>query len=127
MATTRSTRARSATGDNMKPVLSIDIDKNEEDTLPVRLVGQIYKVSRPKGALALKMASYASQMGGDEPSPEALQELMSTMDTLITAVFQDQADAVRARLYDPNDRLDMEHVQDLFDKLPEAFTGNPRS
>lgn len=88
--------------------------------LTVNLVGVSYSVRPPKGAMAIVLAT---KMQKAEKDPAVLLDGLG--DWLKIAVGKDEAKAIRARLEDPEDALDFEHIMTLLQKLSEASTGNP--
>lgn len=90
--------------------------------LPVELVGIVYEVTPPKSSLAMKLAVRA-KTSGDDPSL-----MVDTLYEWVDSAFGDEAPAVRARLEDPKDLLDIIHISKLMEVIVKETTGgNPTS
>ena len=96
------------------------VTASERRSFLVDLVGRRYTLTPPKAALAMKAAIRAKTAGDD---PTLLME--SIMEWVRSALGDDGAADVTARLDDPADRLDIEHLTALMGKVQEATTGNP--
>ena len=101
--------------------MGIVITAEEREVIEVDLVGVHYQVTPPKASLALKIAVQAKQ--ADENDPE--QALVPITSWLGQAMGEEQAAAIRARLDDPDDLLDLSHVMKLMEKIIEVGSGNP--
>jgi len=100
----------------------IVIEAEPRKPIPVSLVDVEYLVTQPKSTVAIALAARAKTAGED---PEALR---AELDNWIDIAFgKKQAAKVKARLDDPDDDLDLEHVMSLMSKLAEAATGDPTS
>lgn len=118
----------------------IVIEAEEPELLPVTLVGVQYMILPPKSSLTLDLAEQSTERKLKDPGPNATPEqkrefqekrrklsgkAMRMVNTWIDHAFQDQAEAVRARLKDPKDRLDIKHIMELMTKVTEEVTGDP--
>jgi len=113
-------RMRMRMSQGMKPI-TIDADPVEQ--IEVNLVGVPYQINPPKAALAMRLAVEAKTMGEDPSAVNAVMD--SWMDK---AFGKSTAKAVRKRLEDDKDLLDIQHVMLLMEKIIEAQTeANPTS
>lgn len=101
--------------------MSIKIEATPKAVLDVELVGVHYSVTPPKAALALRLAVAAKQSGEDDPG--------SVVDTLnawlLMAMGEEQEKAIQARIEDPKDALDIDHLMMLMEAVIEESSGNP--
>lgn len=88
------------------------VESTPRKGIPVNLVGVDYTVRKPKAALGLRLA-VAGKKADEDP-----ENMMKAMDTLVLMVFgKKDAKAVDARLSDPEDDLDFEHLVELVQAL----------
>lgn len=100
----------------------IVIEASPRKTYEVSLVGVDYTLTPPKSALALRMANQA-RSGADGAS-----EVVDSIYSWVRSAFgADQYDGIVARLEDPDDLLDIEHLTQLMQKVMEAMTDTPTS
>lgn len=103
----------------------IVIEAPEVETIDVTLVGQHYDLIPPKTAMALRLAVEIKQVKDEDPVV-----MMGLLDRWLDFAFggKKKADAVRKRLEDPNDRLDVVHLVTLMEKVIEVqMPENPTS
>lgn len=125
----------------------IEIGGSDRKPVTVNLVGVEYSVNPPKSALALSFANTYAEIqktltttklpaakvsrakpktAQDGLDTEQLAKNMKMVDMLysfIDAVFGKQSKAVRARLNDNDDQLDIEHISELMTALFELTGG----
>ncbi|QGJ92698.1 tail assembly chaperone [Microbacterium phage Megan] len=100
----------------------IDIDSDDTD-IPVRLVGIDYVAHRPKAMLAIRLGERVNAQSLDMND---LPALIDTMGEFMRLIFgTDTAAAIMARLEDPDDRIDLAHIQRLVNRMVEVTTGRP--
>jgi hypothetical protein len=103
------------------PAPIIDIDA-EEDGIPVRLVGVDYIAHRPKSMLAIRLGEQINQ----KDVTKDLDALVETMREFVRLMFGSEvADGIMARLEDPDDQLDLPHIQRLVNAMVTVVTGRP--
>lgn len=119
----------------------IEIEADDVELIPVKLVGVEYLVNPPKTSLTMGMARSfsgieikkapkgASQAEKDEiqkKTKKASDKAQKAIDVWVLQAFgRETADKIQKRLMDPEDRLDTKHLMDLMTKLGELETGNP--
>ncbi|QGZ16721.1 hypothetical protein PBI_DEWDROP_74 [Microbacterium phage Dewdrop] len=119
----------------------IEIEADEPELIPVKLVGVQYMLNPPKASLTMNMADSFTGKEMAKPGPnaskaeleaarkEARKTAKKTRDALrvwtIQAFGKETAAAIDKRLLDPEDRLDIPHLMDLMNKVAEAGSGNP--
>lgn len=86
----------------------------------VSLVGVDYTLTAPKSILALQMATRA-RAGADAPT----EVIESILEWVRSAFGANQTKAIRKRLDDPDDLLDIDHITTLMQKVMEATTATP--
>ena len=109
-----------------------------EEQLTVNLVGVHYQVFVPKTASALDLArtvrDYESKKKNDKRTQKARTDealtMMGALDRWIESAFtEDDAADIQARLKDPREELDYDHISVLMEKVTtyatEEETGNP--
>lgn len=106
----------------------ITISAEPRKTFTVDLVGKTYTIRAPKGSAAIALASRANMTskrgkGGDAAEIEGMLSMLR--DWSRAAFGVKVAEEVLARLDDPEDDLDFQHLSDLMAKVSEASTGNP--
>ena len=80
----------------------------------VGLIGQEYVIPVPKTTLGLIVAE-RMQAAKDDPTV-----LMKELKSWVMSTFgKKQGEKVWARLFDPNDQLDIQHISDLLNQLTE--------
>lgn len=108
----------------------ITISAEPRKTFVVDLVGKTYTIRAPKGSAAIALASRANftskrGKGGGGDAAEIEGMLAMLRDWSRAAFGVKVAEEVLARLDDPEDDLDFQHLSDLMAKVSEASTGNP--
>ena len=98
----------------------IEITAEPQNQIQVKLVGVDYLVTPPKAALAIKMATQARNAARD---PEKGLEAM--WEWLRIAFGDEESQHVQARLDDPSDLLDIEHVAKLMEAVIERSVDLP--
>lgn len=99
----------------------IVINASPAKIFDVELVGFEYKVRAPKMSVLAVVASAAGKKG--KKGGDSIKHL----DDMVKIMFPQDHEAIAARLADPEDALDYQHVMDLAEQLIEAATGNPTS
>lgn len=99
----------------------IRIEAEPRKRIPVDLVGKRYEIVPPKASFALKFAVNAQLATQAQDS----EKVARVIDEWIEAAFGAEADAVKARLNDPADALDTNHIGMLMRAIMEASTGDP--
>lgn len=98
----------------------IVIVAQETDPITLELIGVEYLVNPPKSTIAIALAERVAA-AGENPTV-----LMDELRQWIGYAFgPKQARKVIARLADPEDKLDVQHIMELMTKLAEAGTANP--
>lgn len=101
----------------------IEITADEAVVHEVSLVGKDYEVGNIKAALAMDISSKFSSKGKTKSDVKTITE---QADAVIDMIFGKKVgDTIRKRLLDPTDRLDLDHIFTLMNKLVEAQSGNP--
>jgi len=102
------------------PIIDIEADSND---IPVRLVGQDYIAHRPKAMLAIRLGERVNAASLDMNDLPALVE---TMNEFMRLIFGTETGAlIMARLEDPDDKIDLPHLQQLVNRMVEVTTGRP--
>jgi hypothetical protein len=99
---------------------TITITASPREPVKVDLVGQIYEVTPPKAALAMKLAVQAKTAQGDASLVEG-----AIFEWIDTAFTKADAKKIKARLSDQDDLLDYPHISQLIEALVEAGSANP--
>jgi hypothetical protein len=104
------------------PSRVIDIE-DETEPITVNLIGQQYTARPPKSMLAIRLGERINSQPIDMDNLGALRDTMSEFMVLMfgTATAED----IMARLEDPDDRLDLPHLQKLVNRIVEVTTGRP--
>lgn len=100
----------------------IDIE-DEEEPITVNLIGQQYIAHRPKSMLAIRLGERINSAKIDMENMGALADSMKEFMVLMFGTAT--ADDIMARLEDPDDRLDLPHIQRLVNRMVEVTTGRP--
>lgn len=119
----------------------IEIEADDVELIPVKLVGVEYLVNPPKTALTMGMArsfsgidlgktkkdaSDAEKAEAQKRAKKAADKTQKAIDTWILQAFgRETAEKIQKRLMDPEDRLDTKHLMSLMQALAEEETGNP--
>lgn len=104
--------------------MDIQIEAKPRKTFAVELVGKEYTLTAPKSAFALRMA-VKSKQAQTASDPSLLIEAVD--EWLEAALGPEQSQEVHDRIDDPNDDLDLEHINTLMEKVMEQTTGVPTS
>lgn len=101
---------------------NIEIEAKPREGLPVKLVGQSYTVRPPKASFAIRLAKQAKSLKQDDPDAA-----MSVLENWLKQAFAaEDYEAVLARMDDPDDELDIEHIAALMEAVTERqMGGNP--
>ena len=101
--------------------MAIEIEADEPQGIPVRLVGKDYTARPPKAMSAMALAKIANS---DSKDPE---EIVKAIQGYLEMVFGKRtSNIIMKRLEDPNDLLDIRHITSLMQKLTEMVAGgNP--
>lgn len=95
--------------------MAINISASPTQKIDVTLVGKKYKVSKPKAAVAINLAS---KLNLDEEDEQAGEHAKESVEEWVDLLFnKTDAAAVKKRLYEPTDSLDFEHIGDLMGKI----------
>lgn len=101
--------------------MGITIDAEPVEPLEVTLIGKEYKVIPPK---ASALMAISDTMKGKEEDDMGLSDIQGFVEIL----FQKKdVPAVMKRLTDTSDRLDVDHIMKLMEKVMEAVQENPTS
>lgn len=101
--------------------MGITIDAEPVEPLEVTLIGKEYKVIPPK---ASALMAISDTMKGKEEDDMGLNDIKGFVEIL----FQKKdVPAVMKRLTDTSDRLDVDHIMKLMEKVMEAVQENPTS
>lgn len=101
--------------------MGITIDAEPVEPLEVTLIGKEYKVIPPK---ASALMAISDTMKGKEEDDMTLNDIKGFVEIL----FQKKdVPAVMKRLTDTSDRLDVDHIMKLMEKVMEAVQENPTS
>lgn len=102
------------------PIIDIEADDND---IPVRLVGHDYIAHKPKAMLAIRLGERVNAQSLDMNDLPALVETMNEFMRLIFGT--ETGAAIMARLEDPDDKIDLPHLQRLVNRIVEVTTGRP--
>lgn len=100
----------------------IVVEAKPRGTITVKLVGVEYQMTPPKSALALKLATKAKSIGED---PEKMMDLLS--DWMDQGFTKPVAKKIMARMDDPEDEFDFQHIMELMKAVIERASANPTS
>lgn len=100
----------------------IDIE-DESEPITVNLIGQQYIAYRPKSMLAIRLGERINASPLDTTNLSMLVEAMKEFMVLMFGTVN--ADLIMERLEDPDDRLDLPHLQRLVNRMVEVTTGRP--
>lgn len=108
------------------PANAIDLGEEDEgpQTFPVHFLRDDevwYDARLPKGTMALALGEEMKSV--DMESPAAMREAVEKFTRLLFS--RADADAIFARLDDPDDRLDLVHLRRLVNKIAEKGAGLP--
>lgn len=108
------------------PVGAIDLSDEDEgpQNIPVKFLRddeRWYDAHLPKGTMALALGE--EMKGVDMDDPEQMREMVDRFTRLLFNTAD--ADAIFARLDDPNDRLDLVHLRRLVNRIAERGAGLP--
>lgn len=109
----------------------INIAPNARPAIKVNLVGKPLMVKPPKSAIAIEMARSAKEIEALQAS-ENVEDSLKILDVLFDwlSMVLDKKDvtAIKARLKDPNDGLDINHLTTLLSAVTTyAVKANPTS
>jgi hypothetical protein len=99
---------------------SITIEAEPREQIDVKLVGVHYIINPPKAALAISLGKEVKAAGDDAELLEAALEKWA-----VIAFGKKHGKAIMARLNDPEDLLDYDHLTTVITKLAEALSPNP--
>jgi hypothetical protein len=100
----------------------IDIEDDEEP-ITVNLVGKQYIAHKPKSMLAIRLGERINVADFSTDNLGAVREAMGEFCVLMFGT--ETASDIMARLEDPDDRLDLPHIQRLVNRMVEVTTGRP--
>lgn len=99
---------------------SITIEGLPREQIDVDLVGKHYLIDPPKAATTMQLAEKASEHKGDTDA------MIGMLKEWMAQTFgPKQTPKILARMYDPEDLLDLGHIMKLMTAIAEAQTGNP--
>lgn len=106
---------------------TLEINAKPKEPINLKLVGKEYRVFPPKTiqSLLLAQAGRGSKKDGSDSDPMKMYDEVKKWITM--AFGRKEAPKVIARMEDPNDELDLDHIMELMEKLMEQSTGNPTS
>ena len=110
--------AAKKTATQASPSITITADPVKKVT--VELVGERYTVTPPKASLAISITQQARD-GSSDDAEAAFDQLNGWMDT----AFGTKVKQVRARLADPSDQLDLQHIMQLMNALLDVGGESP--
>ena len=102
----------------------IRISAKPKKSVPVELLGTEYLVKPPKSSLLLAISAHADKKSGEAGA------LSNDFDNILKLMFspkKGQLEAIRERLGDPEDDLDLDHIFETVEAITEEKTGNPSS
>ena len=98
----------------------IDIE-DEDEPIPVRLVGVEYTAHRPKAMLAIRLGEQIKQV-----DMEDTEEVVNQFGSFLKLTFGSETSAaIMARLEDADDRLDVIHLLRFVEQITEVVSGRP--
>jgi hypothetical protein len=103
---------------------AIDIDVAPLDKIPLNFGGDHYLMRAPKGSLTLSLAERAKQAVADENVTAMWDEIE---EFFRSGLGKKQWERLHARLYDPEDPLDVRHLVSAMESLVEVITEGPTS
>lgn len=94
------------------------------EPIPVTLVGKDYVLTPPKAGVAMRIAGQAKRLLDDDP-----MQMITLVDEWAEKAFgKAEFKKVKARLEDPKDALDVQHIMSLMQAVIERQAGeNPTS
>jgi hypothetical protein len=111
------------------PNVEITVKATPTEDIRISLVGQMYTIHPPKSALGLALSRSAKSMTSAETREEQIDaagQISDALDDWIMAAFGvGLAPKIQARLADPKDLLDIDHINQLMAALTARATGNP--
>lgn len=100
--------------------MTLEITASAPEPVRVKLVGTFYDVTPPKTALSLNM------VGKSEELKKNPKQVVATLNSWIDSAFNEKdAKAIRKRLNDGRDLLDIDHISELVKLLMEHKSENP--
>lgn len=110
----KATAAKAAT----TPIIDIE---DEDEPIPVRLVGVDYTAHRPKAMLAVRLGERIQQV-----DMEDMDQVVEQFGSFLRLTFGTEvAGAILARLEDEDDRLDVHHLLKFVERITEVVGGRP--
>ncbi|QSM01229.1 tail assembly chaperone [Microbacterium phage NoodlelyBoi] len=110
----KATAAKAAT----TPIIDIE---DEDEPIPVRLVGVDYTAHRPKAMLAVRLGERIQQV-----DMEDMDQVVEQFGSFLRLTFGTEvAAAILARLEDEDDRLDVHHLLKFVERITEVVGGRP--
>jgi hypothetical protein len=101
----------------------IEVEAKAREKVPVKLGGVQYDILPPKWALSMKMAVQARTTGKDDPTV-----MFDTVWEWVDKAFGVAGGkAIRKRIDDEKDPLDLPHLMELMEKVTEGEAENPTS
>lgn len=105
-------------------VIDLGLEDEGPQEFPVHFLRddeQWYNAHLPKGTLALKLGAEMKSV-----NMEDMDEMRARVDDFIRLLFSSaDVEAIKERLDDPDDRLDLIHMRALINKISEKITGLP--
>lgn len=102
----------------------LEITAQKRATQNVKLVGKMYTVQVPKTASAIDLVQRSKSL--KKMNEKSIGEASATMNSMIDMMFSEKdAEAVRKRLKDHRDLLDLDHISELLKALMEKEGENP--
>ena len=116
--TDRQPKATPARAAKASPIIDIE---DEDEPIPVRLVGVDYVAHRPKAMLAIRLGERIQQV-----DMENTGEVIDQFGSFLRLTFgSETAESIMARLEDADDRLDVIHLLKFVERITEVVTGRP--
>lgn len=114
------------------PTLAFSVGDEQQYRTPdfqARLVGVIYDIYVPKSSASIALArtvqgreNASKKSKGKNPGKVDIEQEAEAIDSILDwteQVLGDKADEVRARIKDPKDKLDVDHLSELMQKVIE--------
>jgi hypothetical protein len=100
---------------------SFTISATPKKTVTAEIVGVSYQVKAPKTALLLAISKHSADKKAEAGA------VSRDFETILKLMFGPVWVDVQARMEDPEDDLDLDHIFEAVEQLTEEKTGNPTS
>lgn len=102
---------------------AIRITAQPKKSVQVELLGKVYSIKPPKSAMLLAIGSHIDKTDNVGALNTDFENILKLMFTNKKGQFEE----IKARLADPADDLDLDHIFEVVEALVEEKTGNPTS